>query len=83
VKVAALASAAKVASRRKMTDDMELEVAAMDAVVKRCCSFLLLREISAMKRMRVGKCVVVGMGLDLLAFGYIEWWPTNGIRLEL
>lgn len=64
-----------------MTDDMELEVAAMDAVVKRCCSFLLLRE-SAMKRMRMGKCVV-GMGLDLLAFGYIEWWPTNGIRLEL
>jgi hypothetical protein len=41
VKVAALAPAVKVATRRrKRTEDMEVD--AMDAVVKCCCSFLLV-----------------------------------------
>jgi len=40
VKVAALAPAAKVARRRKRTKEMDLD--AMDAVVKCCCSFFFL-----------------------------------------
>jgi hypothetical protein len=63
VKVAALAPAAKVARRRKRTKEMDLD--AMDAVVKCCCSFFFWW----VRAMNEAWVEVGGMdGLVLLAF---------------